>query len=126
MAEEEWDGAQGHPGGQEMRGTAVPSGRHAFAGGEASRTLGAVGELRRASDRQGLGGVVAGQEPRRRAGECPGGPPCGQETRGQEGGAVLPALALIDAEQQAITFDVGAAQAHDCPDAPPRGRGRQE
>jgi hypothetical protein len=97
-----------------------------LARGDASSARGAVVELLRGSDRQGLGGVVAGQEPRRRAGEFPVGPPCGKETRGQEGGAVLTAFALIDADQPAITCDVGEAQAHDFPDAQTRGIGSQE
>jgi hypothetical protein len=126
MATEEWDGAPVHPGFQERRGTAVPEGRKACAGGEARSALGAGGELRRGSERQGRRGVVAGKAPRRRAGEVPGGPQCGKETRGQESGAVLTACALMDAEQPAIPCDSGAAQAHDCPDAPTRGRGRQE
>jgi hypothetical protein len=98
----------------------------AFAVGDASSALGAGVELLRGSDRQGLGGVVAGKEPRRRAVEFPVGPQCGKETRGQEGGAVLTAFALLDAEQHALTFDVGEAPAPDFPDAQTRGIGGHE
>ena len=48
--------------------------------GETSGALGVGGELLGGSDRQGLGGVCAGTEPRWRAGEVPGGPPCGEAT----------------------------------------------
>ena len=67
MAEQELDGAQVHPGFQEMRSKAVPQGMDAFAVGDASSALGAVVELLRGGDRDGLGGVFAGKEPRRRA-----------------------------------------------------------
>ena len=91
--------------------------------GETSGALGVGGELLGGSDRQGLGGVCAGTEPRCRAGEVPGGPPCGEATSRQAGGAVLAALALLDTEQPAVTCEGGAWPAHAFPDAPARGRG---
>ena len=126
MTEQELDGAQVHPGFQEMRSKAVPQGMDAFAMGDTSGALGVGVELLGGSDRHGLGGVCAGKEPRCRAVEFPVGPQCGEETSRQEGGAVLAAFALIDTDQHAVTFDVGALQAHDFTDAQARGRGGHE
>lgn len=126
MAEQEVDSAQVPPGCQEMGRKAVPQGMDAFAVGDTSSALGMVVELLRGGDRPRLGSVFAGNEPRRRAVEVPVGPQFGEETNGQEGGAVLASLALIDADAQAITFEVGELESHDFPDAPARGRGGHE
>jgi hypothetical protein len=90
----------------------------------ASRSVG--GERVRGGDGQGLGAVVARQEPRRGAGEGPGGPPCGQQTGRAPGGAGLAAWALLDAAPHAVTCAVGEVEAHAFPDAQARGRGGHE
>jgi len=74
MAAQALERAQVHPGFQEMWSTAVPQGMDALTVGDTSSAFGMGGELLRGGDRQGLGGVFAGKEPRRRAVELPGGP----------------------------------------------------
>ena len=61
------------------------------------------------------------EEPQRGAVEFPGGAQCGQQTGRQQRGAVLVPFALIDADQHAVTCDVGEPQPHDFPDAQARG-----
>lgn len=97
-----------------------------MAGGETSSARGAGGELLRGGARHGRGGVVAGQEPRRRAGEVPIGPECGEETSGKQGGAILASLAVMATDQPALTCEVGAGEPHDCTNPQPRGGGRPE
>lgn len=126
MAEQAWDGAQVHPRVQALGSKAVPPGMEAFAGGDTSSALGAVVELLRGGARHGLGGVVAGTEPRRRAGECPRGPECGEETSGKPGVALLASVALMDTDQQASTCEVGEGEPHAFTNTPTRGGGRHE
>jgi hypothetical protein len=48
-------------------------------------------------------------------------------TTTEQGIAILAAFSLLDTEQPALTFDIGALQPHDCTDAQARGvRGHQE
>ena len=54
---------------------------------ETSGARGGGGARRGGRERPGRGGVLAGQEPRGRAGECPGGPPGGEEPSGPGGGS---------------------------------------
>ena len=102
---------------QRMEACAVGAPRH---------PLGVVVELLRAGDGHGLGAVVRRQEPRGGAVAWPVGPECSQETGRQQRVTVRPPLALMDADEPAVTFDVGALPPHDFPAAQARGIGRHE
>jgi len=126
VAEQELDRVQIHPGFQQMGGKAMAPRMDALAVGDPRAPLGVVGDLLRGGDGQGLGAVLSHKEPRRRAIELPVGAQFGQQTDRQQSVAVFASFALMNADQQAVTCDVGEAQAHDFPNAQARGIGGHE
>jgi hypothetical protein len=74
---------------------------------------------------------LLGIEPRKQPGgwpvEAPVGAQLAQQTGGEQRIAILAAFPLLDAEQQALTFDIRELQPHDLTDAQAGGiRGHQE
>ena len=126
MAQEEVDRAHIDARFAPMGGKAVAQRMETLAVRDPGGPLGVGGDLLGRRDGHGRGRGLSGTQPRGRAGPLPGGPPCAEEARREEGRAILMALALIDAEHHPIPLEVRALEADDLTDPQPCGRGRHE
>lgn len=119
VAQEHWHGARIHPCVQEMGGKAVPKRMNAPPVGKPRPLPSALRALACRATGHGARGVGTRKEPRRRPLQTPIGAQFLSEAGGEESGAILLALALIDADPHALwmALNVGDVEVDHCTDA---------
>jgi len=121
MAEEELDGAHIGAALDQVHGEGVPQGMGGDRLGEAAPALRLLARLLDGVRGDGPADSPAREEPGPGPGHAPPGPQELQEPWGEHDVAILLPLALLDAEDHALTVDVGRLQPDGLGDAEPRG-----
>lgn len=126
MAEQALDGVQIGSSFQQMRREGVTKRVDPSLLGDPRPLLGTHVEALGARDADGTGDATGGKQPGEGAIDLPVAPEFLEEPLGQEGVAILRALALVHANRHAIRVDVRDLEVDDFADPEPRGVGRHE